>query len=47
MYLKKNRVKLEIALAKGRKVHDKRDEIRRKDLEKEYSRDIKNSFRVR
>lgn len=47
MYLKKNRIKLEIALAKGKKVHDKRDEIRKKDLEKEFSRDFKNSYKVR
>ncbi|ADR18289.1 SsrA-binding protein SmpB [Calditerrivibrio nitroreducens] len=47
MYLKKNRVKLEIALAKGKKTHDKRDEIKKKDLEKEFSRDFKNSYKIR
>lgn len=47
VYLVKNRIKLEIALAKGKKVYDKREEIRKKDLEKEYSRTIKDKFRVR
>ncbi len=30
--------KLEIALAKGKKLHDKREDIRKKDVEKELSR---------
>ncbi|MCA1932284.1 MAG: SsrA-binding protein SmpB [Calditerrivibrio sp.] len=47
IYLVKNRIKVEIALAKGRKSHDKRDEIRKKDMEKEFSRDFKNSFKIR
>ncbi|MCX8083734.1 MAG: SsrA-binding protein SmpB [Calditerrivibrio sp.] len=45
VYLKKNRIKLEIALAKGRKTHDKRDEIRKKDLEKEFSREFKGKIK--
>ncbi|MCA1927224.1 MAG: SsrA-binding protein SmpB [Calditerrivibrio sp.] len=47
IYLVKNRIKVEIALAKGKKSHDKRDEIRKKDMEKEFSRDFKNSFKIR
>ena len=35
MYLKDGRLKCEIALAKGRKVHDKREVSRRKTIEKE------------
>ena len=35
MYLKAGRLKCELALAKGRKVHDKREESRRKTIEKE------------
>jgi SsrA-binding protein len=35
MYLKKNRIKLEIALAKGRKLYDKRQAAREKELDKE------------
>jgi SsrA-binding protein len=35
MYLKEGRLKCELALAKGRKVHDKREVSRRKTIEKE------------
>jgi SsrA-binding protein len=35
VYLKGNRVKVEIALARGRKLHDKRELERRKQLDKE------------
>ena len=35
MYLKEGRLKCELALAKGRKVHDKREASRRKTIEKE------------
>ena len=35
MYLKDGRLKCELALAKGRKVHDKREVSRRKTIEKE------------
>jgi SsrA-binding protein len=35
MYLKEGRAKCEVALAKGRKVHDKRDVARRKTIDKE------------
>ena len=35
MYLKRGRIKCEIALAKGKKVHDKRETERRKTIERE------------
>ena len=35
MYLKNGRLKCELALAKGRKVHDKRDVARQKTIDKE------------
>ena len=35
LYLKNGRIKVEIALAKGRKLHDKREAARRKTLERE------------
>ncbi|HEY2381512.1 MAG TPA: SsrA-binding protein SmpB [Terriglobia bacterium] len=35
MYLKEGRLKCELALAKGRKVHDKRDVERKKTIDKE------------
>jgi len=37
----KNLVKMEIGLAKGKKLHDKRDTIRKKDVEREIKRFIK------
>jgi SsrA-binding protein len=47
IYLKKNLVKVEIALAKGKQAHDKRNTIKEKDLKKEISRDFKNKFRIK
>ncbi len=38
VYLKKGRAKLEISLAKGKKLYDKRAEIARKDAEREIQR---------
>jgi SsrA-binding protein len=40
MYLKDGRAKLEIAIAKGKKMHDKRQEIAKKDAEREMAREI-------
>lgn len=39
VYLKKGRAKVEIALAKGKKLYDKRADIARKDVEREIARD--------
>ncbi|MCB4205536.1 SsrA-binding protein SmpB [Deferribacterales bacterium Es71-Z0220] len=47
IYLKKNLVKVEIALAKGKQAHDKRNTIKEKDLKKEISRDFKNKFIIK
>ena len=38
LYLKEGRIKLEIALAKGKKLHDKRDSIKERDQKREASR---------
>lgn len=40
MYLKKGRIKVEIALAKGKKVHDRREEIKRRDIERDMARQM-------
>jgi SsrA-binding protein len=37
-YLKHGRVKIEIGLARGKKIHDKRESIRRKEIERETQR---------
>lgn len=41
VYLKDGRAKLEIALAKGKKLHDKRDAIAKRDQEREQARDMR------
>ena len=40
-YTKANRVKLEIALAKGKREYDKREAKKRKDLEREAERELR------
>jgi len=40
-YFRKGRVKLEIGLARGKQAHDKREALRRKDLERETRQAIK------
>jgi len=44
LYWKNNRVKLEIGLAKGKKLHDKRASIKEKDWEREKQRLFKHKF---
>lgn len=39
IYLKDGRAKLEIAIAKGKKLHDKRDAIAKRDAEREKNRE--------
>ncbi len=41
MYFKNGRVKVEIALCKGKKQHDKRDAIKKKDLDRETQMAVK------
>lgn len=41
MYLKDGRAKIEIALAKGKKLYDKRDELEKKDIDRDISRTLK------
>ena len=42
VYLKKNLVKVEIALAKGKKLYDKKETLKQKSIEKEIKQAIKN-----
>ncbi len=42
VYLKNGRAKLEIALARGKKLHDKRDAIAQRDAEREVRRRFSN-----
>ncbi len=41
VYFKKGRVKVEIGLARGKKLYDKREDIRKKDMKREAERDYK------
>lgn len=43
IYFEKNLVKVEIALAKGKLLHDKRETIKRRDLQKNVMRELKNN----
>ncbi|MDR1856295.1 MAG: SsrA-binding protein SmpB [Desulfovibrio sp.] len=40
MYLKRGRIKVEIAVGKGRKLHDHRDELKRRAEERDLARDM-------
>ncbi|HEY9624458.1 MAG TPA: SsrA-binding protein SmpB [Crinalium sp.] len=42
MYLKKGRVKLSLALVRGKKLHDKREDLKRKQEKREIERAIKS-----
>ncbi len=42
LYFKNGKVKVELALAKGKKVYDKRESIAKRDYERDKERDFKN-----
>jgi SsrA-binding protein len=42
MYFKNGRAKVELGLARGKKLYDKRDTLRRKDAEREVERTLKS-----
>lgn len=41
IYMKKNKIKLEIGLAKGKKLYDKREDIAKKDVKRKIERYMK------
>jgi SsrA-binding protein len=43
IYFKKGRAKLEIALAKGKKTHDKRESIKKRDVEAQLRQSVRRS----
>ena len=45
VYFSKSLVKVEIGLARGKKLYDKRQDIAKKDMKREAERDFKASFR--
>ncbi len=40
IYFKENKIKIEIALAKGKKMHDKREDSKAKDIERKLKRGV-------
>jgi len=40
LYLKKGKAKLEIALARGKKLHDRRDALKNRDLDRQAEREL-------
>lgn len=42
MYSKKNRVKVEIAIVRGKKTHDKRESLKKRDIDREVRRELKD-----
>ncbi|MFN3870334.1 MAG: SsrA-binding protein SmpB [Aquificaceae bacterium] len=41
VYFKRGKVKVEIALARGKRAHDRREELRKRDLERQLKRELK------
>jgi SsrA-binding protein len=44
-YFKKGRVKVELGLCKGKKIYDKRADIRERDISREVSREFRQKLR--
>ena len=44
-YLKGRKIKMQVALAKGKKLYDKRQTIKDKDINRELERDFKLKFK--
>lgn len=42
VYLKRGKVKIELGLAKGKKLHDKRQDLAKKDADRRIQRELKN-----
>ncbi len=42
LYLKRGKAKVEIAVAQGKKLYDKREQIKKKDLDREIKRNLKS-----
>lgn len=45
VYLKNGRVKLEIGLARGKKLYDKREDLKRQSIQREISRDFRDQLK--
>ena len=47
LYFKNGYVKVELGLARGKKVHDKRKDIAARDMNREAQRELKNQYRIK
>jgi SsrA-binding protein len=47
IYFKDGRAKMELALARGKKLFDKRDDITKRDMSRDAQRELKNRYRVK
>lgn len=45
LYFKRNYIKLEIGIGRGKKLHDKRQTIKQKEADREMSKAMKNAYR--
>jgi SsrA-binding protein len=45
MYFKNSRAKLEIALARGRKLHDKREDLKAREMQRDTARELAARFK--
>jgi len=46
LYFKEGKVKVEVGVAKGKKMHDKREDLKKKDLKREHAKDFKKNCRL-
>ena len=45
LYWDKNHVKVEVGIGKGKKLYDKREDLKRKDAERTIERNLKNLYK--
>ncbi len=46
LYFKSGKVKVELGLARGKKIHDKRKDIAARDMKRDAQRELKNRYRI-
>ena len=47
LYFKHGLAKIEVGLARGKRMHDKRQDIAKKDMDRDAQRELKNKFRIK
>ena len=46
MYFKRGRAKVELAVARGKKIYDRRKDIAKRDADREMQRELKDKYRI-